>query len=104
MWRVYFRGKNPVAKTIPAECIGVILPFFHTFGVSGIFDNLMGGLKFVIIPNFTLDRFLQAVQDHKVVFWFLLSEFTLNLSVHLFFSIFIDHNRFFSASCCCANG
>ncbi len=55
------------AGTMPVnECLGAILPFFHSFGISGVFDNLMGGFRYVIIPNFTLRRFLQAVQDHKV--------------------------------------
>lgn len=49
-----------------AECLAAVLPFYHTYGISGVFDNLMGGLRFVLIPNFTLHRFLQAVQDYKV--------------------------------------
>ena len=55
-----------------SECLAAILPFYHSFGISGVLDNLMGGLRFVLIPNFTLQRFLQAVQDYKVGYNFVI--------------------------------
>ncbi|XP_045033533.1 luciferin 4-monooxygenase isoform X3 [Daphnia magna] len=62
------RRRDPQPSgTIPvAECLAAVLPFYHTYGISGVFDNLMGGLRFVIIPNFSLHLFLQAVQDYKI--------------------------------------
>ena len=56
-----------------SEGLAAILPFYHSFGISGVLDNLMGGLRFVLIPNFTLQRFLQAVQDYKVGYNFVIT-------------------------------
>ncbi|XP_046632784.1 probable 4-coumarate--CoA ligase 1 isoform X2 [Daphnia pulicaria] len=60
------RRQNPGTSIPASECLAAVLPFYHSFGISGVFDNLMGGLRFVLIPNFTLQRFLQAVQDYKI--------------------------------------
>ena len=76
------------------ECLGAILPFFHTLGISGVFDNLMGGFRFVIIPNFTLRRFLQAVQDHKVFSALFPTSIVYIMSILLILLLYLDlyHN------------
>lgn len=47
--------------------MGAILPFFHTYGITVLFDSLLAGAKLVLVPNFSLHRFLQAIQDFKVL-------------------------------------
>jgi len=50
----------------PEECSAAILPFYHTFGISTIFDNFIRGLRFVLFPKFTFTKMLEAIQNHKI--------------------------------------
>jgi len=50
----------------PEECSAAILPFYHTFGISAIFDNFIRGLRFVLFPKFTFPKMLEAIQNHKI--------------------------------------
>ena len=50
----------------PDDCNAAMLPFFHTFGISAVFDNYIRGLRFILIPRFTFTNMLQAIQDFKV--------------------------------------
>ena len=58
-----------VTKGFPVQSDEVsmaILPFYHTFGISGIFENLLRSLRYVILPTFTMPKMLQTIQDFKV--------------------------------------
>lgn len=43
-----------------------MLPLYHTFGISSIFDNMVRGLRFILVPHFTFKNMLEAIQEHKV--------------------------------------
>ena len=44
----------------------MLLPQYHVLGLSSIFDSLIRGLFFVLIPKFSLRVLLQSIQDYKV--------------------------------------
>ncbi|XP_046632805.1 4-coumarate--CoA ligase 1-like [Daphnia pulicaria] len=50
----------------PEDLNTVMLPLYHTFGISSIFDNMVRGLRFILVPHFTFKNMLEAIQKHKI--------------------------------------
>lgn len=44
-----------------------MLPLYHTFGISSIFDNMVRGLQFILVPHFTFKNMLEAIQEYRVL-------------------------------------
>ena len=44
----------------------VMLPLYHTLGISGMLDCLVRGLRYVVIPRFTFRKMLEAIQEHRI--------------------------------------
>ena len=66
-----FRSISELTKNIPKnpeDLNTVMLPLYHTFGISSIFDNMVRGLRFILVPHFTFKNMLEAIQEYKV--WF----------------------------------
>lgn len=58
-----------VTKSNPGtdkDCYVAMLPLFHATGLNAVFTYFTRGLRFVLIPTFTLHNMLKAVQDFKV--------------------------------------
>jgi len=58
-----------LAKNVPKDPNDVnvvMLPLYHAFGLSSILDNLVRGLRFVLIPHFTFRNMLEAIQRHRI--------------------------------------
>ena len=56
------RGVDPY----PEDMNVIMLPLYHTFGISSIMDNMMRGVPFVLIPQFTFQRMLESIQEFKI--------------------------------------
>lgn len=58
-----------------------VLPFFHIYGLTGLVHQpLNRGLELVIMPQFQLDAFCKAVQDHKITFTYVAPPVLVQLS------------------------
>ncbi|XP_066996455.1 luciferin 4-monooxygenase [Anabrus simplex] len=42
------------------------LPFFHSFGISGLLQTLHRGITMIVMSAFAPDLFLQVIQDYKI--------------------------------------
>ena len=51
---------NPTDRTV------VMLPLFHTFGISSTMDSMIRGLSFVLIKRFSLKALLTAIQEFRI--------------------------------------
>jgi 4-coumarate--CoA ligase len=50
------------------KCLGV-LPFFHIYGLTGLVHQcLHRGIELVVLPSFSMEVFLQAIQSHAITF------------------------------------
>jgi acyl-CoA synthetase (AMP-forming)/AMP-acid ligase II len=50
------------------KCLGV-LPFFHIYGLTGLVHQaLHRGIELVVMPSFSMEGFLQAIQHHGITF------------------------------------
>jgi 4-coumarate--CoA ligase len=46
-----------------------VLPFFHIYGLTGLVHQMLHrGIEVLVMPAFTLEVFLRAVQEHKITF------------------------------------
>lgn len=46
-----------------------VLPFFHIYGLTGLVHQpLHRGIELVVMPAFSLEVFLKAIQEHKITF------------------------------------
>lgn len=46
-----------------------VLPFFHIYGLTGLVHQMLyRGIELIVMPTFTLEMFLQAIQEHKITF------------------------------------
>ncbi|XP_057377430.1 uncharacterized protein LOC130698815 [Daphnia carinata] len=50
----------------PEDLNTVMLPLYHTFGISSIFDNMVRGLRFILVPHFTFKNMLEAIQEYRI--------------------------------------
>lgn len=69
-------------KTFPRspEVVGcVFLPPYHTAGFTSLIEAIAFGIRFVLMPNFTFHKLLQAVQDYKVLFFKIVERFSVFL-------------------------
>jgi len=74
-----------VTKGFPVQSDEVsmaILPFYHTFGISGIFENLLRSLRYVILPTFTMPKMLQTIQDFKITVLPIVPAIAVQLAKH----------------------
>lgn len=62
----FFRELTKSVSTSPDDINVVMLPLYHTFGISSILDNMVRGLPYVLIPHFTFQKMLEAIQEYKV--------------------------------------
>ena len=63
---MYKRSGMDMSQKIPEKCFLAYLPFYHTIGINGIFDQIFTGTKCVVLSNYTFTKFLQTVQEFKV--------------------------------------
>ena len=66
----------------PDERSVVMLPLFHTFGLSSIYDYLNRGLCFVLIPRFTMKAMLETIQEFKITIVSLVPAIAVQLVKH----------------------
>jgi acyl-CoA synthetase (AMP-forming)/AMP-acid ligase II len=60
-----------------------ILPFFHIYGLVVILNlGLHMGTTMVTLPRFEMESFLQAIQDHKITYGYLVPPIVLGLAKH----------------------
>ena len=59
-----------------------MLPLFHTFGLSSIYDYLNRGLCFVLIPRFTMKAMLETIQEFKITIVSLVPAIAVQLVKH----------------------
>ena len=64
-----FRELTKSVDPYPEDMNVIMLPLYHTFGVSSIMDNMMRGVPYVLIPHFTFQGMLEAIQEFKVFFY-----------------------------------
>lgn len=50
----------------PEDLNVVMIPLYHTFGISAIFENMVRGLRFVLIPHYSFKNMLEAIQEYRV--------------------------------------
>jgi 4-coumarate--CoA ligase len=57
-----------VASTNYQDTYICLLPFFHTYGVTLLMNmGFQTGAKLVTLPQFEVQSYLKAIDDHKVV-------------------------------------
>jgi len=52
---------------LPEHCFLAYLPFYHTTGLNSLLDQLSMGTKSVILPDYTFTKFLNSIQEFKVI-------------------------------------
>lgn len=60
---------SELTKNIPAnpdDLNVVMLPLYHTFGISSMFDNMVRGLRYVLIRRFSFKHMLEAIQEFRI--------------------------------------
>ena len=61
----FFRG--PMVLEADKDCLIGLLPFYHIYGMVVVqFNCLVQGAKMVVVPKFEPEKFLHAIQEHKV--------------------------------------
>ncbi|WP_210430484.1 4-coumarate--CoA ligase family protein [Streptomyces physcomitrii] len=65
------------------ERLLAVLPFFHIYGLTALLNHpLQQGATVVVLPRFTLETFLAAVQEHRISSLFVAPPIALALAKH----------------------
>ena len=74
---------EPLVPTGPGERILAVLPFFHIYGLTALMNApLRKGATVVVLPRFTLDSFLAAIQNHRITGLYVAPPIVLALAKH----------------------
>jgi acyl-CoA synthetase (AMP-forming)/AMP-acid ligase II len=67
----------------PDDRVLAILPFFHIYGLMVIMNlGLYLGTTVVTLPRFEMESFLQAIQDHRITYGYVVPPIVLGLAKH----------------------
>ncbi|MBA5225789.1 4-coumarate--CoA ligase family protein [Streptomyces griseoaurantiacus] len=74
---------EPLVPTGPGERILAVLPFFHIYGLTALMNApLRRGATVVVLPRFTLDTFLAAIEKHRITSLYVAPPIVLALAKH----------------------
>eukprot|EP01137_Pigoraptor_chileana_P032793 Opistho-2@22770 len=59
-----------------------VLPFFHIYGLMMTNKALVRGIKTVVFPRFDLEKFLEAIQKHRVTYLHIAPPIAVALAKH----------------------
>ncbi|GGS64323.1 4-coumarate--CoA ligase family protein [Streptomyces violaceus] len=67
----------------PGDRILAVLPFFHIYGLTALMNApLRKGATVVVLPRFDLERFLAAIQNHRITGLYVAPPIVLALAKH----------------------
>ncbi|MDG4859259.1 AMP-binding protein [Streptomyces sp. T-3] len=73
----------PSIQMAPGDRILAVLPFFHIYGLTALMNApLRHGATVVVLPRFTLDTFLAAIEKHRITALFVAPPIVLALAKH----------------------
>ncbi|MGY0060726.1 4-coumarate--CoA ligase family protein [Streptomyces sp. LZ34] len=74
---------HPVVPTGPEDRILAVLPFFHIYGLTALVNApLREGATVIVLPRFDVERFLAAIEEHRVTALYVAPPIVLALAKH----------------------
>ncbi|MEU5392340.1 4-coumarate--CoA ligase family protein [Streptomyces tibetensis] len=74
---------HPAIPAGPGDRILAVLPFFHIYGLTALMNApLRQGATVVVLPRFDLERFLAAIQNHRITALYVAPPIVLALAKH----------------------
>ncbi|MDT0544001.1 4-coumarate--CoA ligase family protein [Streptomyces lonegramiae] len=74
---------RPLVPTGPEDRILAVLPFFHIYGLTALVNApLRDGATVIVLPRFDLERFLAAIEEHRVTGLYVAPPIVLALAKH----------------------
>ncbi|MFK4185791.1 4-coumarate--CoA ligase family protein [Streptomyces sparsogenes] len=74
---------RPLVPTGPEDRILAVLPFFHIYGLTALVNApLRDGATVIVLPRFELERFLAAIEKHRVTALYVAPPIVLALARH----------------------
>ncbi|MEU9555592.1 4-coumarate--CoA ligase family protein [Streptomyces fumanus] len=74
---------HPAMPAHPGDRVLAVLPFFHIYGLTALMNApLRQGATVVVLPRFDLERFLAAIQRHRITDLYVAPPIVLALAKH----------------------
>lgn len=73
----------PDAPRPAGDTVLSTLPFFHIYGLTSlVMTPLHNGIRTIILPKFSIERFCELIQEHRVTFIYIVPPMAILLAKH----------------------